>query len=112
VKLGSVVSDVLGASGRRIVEAIIAGQRDAERLAASLYGRITDHHRFMLRQHLHTIDGLQATVRAIEERIEECLRPFCLPGREVALVGAFETADRERHHPVCRQLLDRKCEVR
>lgn len=92
VKLGSVVSDVLGMSGRRIVEAIIAGQRDPDRLAAlgserlkctreqlsaALYGRITDHHRFMLRQHLHTIDGLQTTVRAIEQRIEECLRPFC-----------------------------------
>jgi transposase len=98
VKLGSVVSDVLGMSGRRIVEAIIAGERDAERLAAlgsgrlrctreqltaALYGRITDHHRFMLRQHLHTIDGLQASVRVIEERIEECLRPF---GRQLDLL--------------------------
>jgi transposase len=91
VKLDSVVSDVLGKSGRRILESIIAGETDAERLAAlgskrlqctreqlvaALYGRITDHHRFVLRQHLRTIDELQATVRAIEERIEECLRPF------------------------------------
>jgi transposase len=102
VKLGSVISDVLGMSGRRIVEAIIAGERDADRLAAlgserlkctqkqlsaALYGRITDHHRFMLRQHLHTIDGLPASVRAIEERIEECLRPF---GRQLDLLKTIQ----------------------
>jgi hypothetical protein len=63
VKLASVVSDVLGESGRRMLKALIAGESDAnklaalgsERLAASraalaeaLHGKITPHHRFLL----------------------------------------------------------------
>src|SRR2546422_9117838 len=62
VKLSSVISDVLGMSGRRILEAIIAGENDPEKLAAlgserlrcsqeqlreALRGRVTAHHRFL-----------------------------------------------------------------
>lgn len=98
IKLASVISDVLGMSGRRIIEGIIEGQTDPERLAdlagtrlrcsrqeltAALYGRVTDHHRFMLRQHLRTIDTLGETVKELEARIETCLHPF---QAEVALL--------------------------
>src|SRR5215813_10169391 len=66
VKLASVVSDVLGQSGRRILKAIIAGQTDAHQLAAlgseqlsasretlaqALHGKVMAHHRFLLKQH-------------------------------------------------------------
>jgi transposase len=91
VKLGSVVSDVVGASGRRIVQALIEGETDAERLAQlgsgrlrcsrqelaeALRGSVTEHHRFLLRQHLRTIEQLEQTVAEFEGRIEGVLEPF------------------------------------
>jgi transposase len=91
VKLGSVISDVLGASGRRIIRALIEGETDGERLAAlgserlrcsrgelaeALRGRVTDHHRFLLRQHLRTIEQLEVTVAEFEARIDAVLEPF------------------------------------
>jgi transposase len=91
VKLGSVVSDVLGVSGRRIVRALIDGETDAERLAAlghgrlrcsrrelteALCGAVTEHHRFLLGQHLRTIEQLEETVAAFEARLEGLLEPF------------------------------------
>jgi transposase len=91
VKLASVVSDVLGVSGRRILEAIVAGESDPSVLAAlvharvhasrdelmeALRGRITDHHRFLLKLHLQQIDALEAAVRDVEARVGDALEPF------------------------------------
>jgi transposase len=91
VKLGSVVSDVLGASGRRIVRALIAGERDPHELAVlgsdrlqcsrtelveALRGRVTDHHRFLLEQHLRMVEELERRVAEFEGRIEQSLVPF------------------------------------
>ena len=91
VKLSSVISDVLGVSGRRILEAIVAGEDDPEALAAlrdgrlrcspeelreALRGRVTSHHRFLLRQHLDTVDHLQGVVDRFDARIAELLEPF------------------------------------
>jgi transposase len=91
VKLSSVVSDVLGASGRRILQAIIAGEADPEKLAdlgndrlrcsraqlvEALRGRVTDHHRFMLRQHLRMIDELERSISDFDGRIEVALASF------------------------------------
>src|SRR5450755_238405 len=67
IKLDSVITDIVGLSGRRMIEALIAGQTDPEALAAlahrrihatsaeleaALRGRVTAHHRFMLQLHL------------------------------------------------------------
>jgi transposase len=83
IKLGSVASDVLGTSGRAMLEAIIAGQRDGAVLAnlalgrmkskkhalgRALTGRVTEHHRFMLRLHLDQLDQLEKLVERLEER--------------------------------------------
>jgi transposase len=91
VKLCSVVSDVLGVSGRRILGAILAGESDPERLAElgherlrcshselveALRGRVTEHHRFLLRQHLRMIEELERTLREFDRRIEVALEPF------------------------------------
>jgi transposase len=91
VKLSSVISDVLGMSGRRILEAIIAGENDPEKLAAlgserlrsspeqlreALRGRVTAHHRFLLRQHLDTIDHLKRAVDEFDRQIARQLEPF------------------------------------
>jgi transposase len=88
LKLTSVISDVLGMSGRAMIEAIIAGERDPERLAdlsqgrlkakrpavvAALQGRVTPHHCFLLRLHLTQIDALEEAVRKVEARLGEAL---------------------------------------
>ena len=91
LKITGVISDVVGVSGRAILEALIAGETDPERLLAlthgrlkaprerlieSLRGRIRDHHRFLLRLHLSQIDALRAAVAEVEGRIGDTLRPF------------------------------------
>jgi transposase len=91
VKLSSVISEILGLSGRRILEAIIAGEDDPAKLAAlgserlrcsheqlceALRGRVSAHHRFLLRHHLDTIDHLQRTVDQFDAQIGKLLEPF------------------------------------
>ena len=92
VKLASVVSDLFGQSGRRMLKALIGGQTDAkqlavlssERLAASretlaaaaLHGKVTAHHRFLLKQHLQMIEHLEQTLTEFEAQIEAALKPF------------------------------------
>ena len=91
VKLASVVSDVFGESGRRMLKALSAGETDpwqlaalrdgrltasGETLAAALHGKVTAHHRFLLTQHLGTIAHLEQTVAAFESQIEAMLAPF------------------------------------
>jgi transposase len=91
LKLTSVLSDVLGMSGRAMIEAIIRGETDPERLADlsqgrlkaarpavvdALHGRVTAHHRFLLRLHLTHIDTLETTVREVEARVGDALIPF------------------------------------
>ena len=91
VKLSSVVSDVLGVSGRRILEAIVEGESDPGKLAAlgnerlactraelveALRGRVSEHHRFMLKQPLRMVDELERSIRAFDQRIEVALEPF------------------------------------
>ena len=91
VKLASVVTDILGKSGRAMLEAMVQGQRDARQLAKladgrlkatsaqiedALQGRIRDHHRFMLRLHLRQIDALDGSVAMLDARVEELLLPF------------------------------------
>ena len=91
VKLSSVITDTLGASGRRILKAIVAGETDPAKLselggprlaatraelADALHGRIRSHHRFLIGQHLKTIEQLEETIAAFDARIEAALAPF------------------------------------
>jgi transposase len=91
LKLTSVLSDILGMSGRAMLEAIIEGERDPKRLAdlshgrlkasrpaviAALHGRVTPHHRFLLRLHLTHIETLEHVVREVEARLSDALAPF------------------------------------
>jgi len=90
VKLSSVITDILGPSGRRILKALIAGETDAQKLAAlgserlrcgqamlceALTGRVREHHRFLLAQHLKTIEQLEQSVIEFDVRIEDALAP-------------------------------------
>ena len=84
IKLGTVLSDLMGVSGRRMIEAMIAGERDPHRLAAlakrsvkaspkelydALHGRLREHHRFLLALHLQQWDALDAAIRQIDEQV-------------------------------------------
>ncbi len=86
IRLDSVLSDIMGASGRRIIEAMIAGVRQPRKLAElaskqikatpkelydALHGRLTDHHRFLLELHLRQWDGIDAAIRKIDLEINQ-----------------------------------------
>ena len=81
IKLDSVISDIIGLSGRAMIGALIAGESDPDTLAAlahrppaalreALRGRVTDHHRYLLQLHLQHIDALDTDITA------ECLGRF------------------------------------
>jgi transposase len=91
VKLDAVLADLLGKSGRAMLEALAAGEGDPEVLAAlahprlaatperlreTLRGRVTRHHRFLLRLHLDQIDALDAAVAQVDLEVEAQLAPF------------------------------------
>jgi transposase len=91
IKIESELSDLLGKSGRAMLNAIIAGETDPIRLAAlahpgvkspqaklqeALRGRVTAHHRFLLKLHLGQIDQLDGAIATIDSEIEAHLAPF------------------------------------
>jgi transposase len=101
LKIGSYVTDITGKTGRTILEALIAGETDAEKLAGlrnarikasseefrlALRGKITAHHRFMLKLHLEQIDGVDRSVMALDAQLEELSRPLA---EEVALLAGM-----------------------
>lgn len=91
IKLDSVISNILGVSGRAFLAALIAGETDPEKLVElahprlragrntlveALRGRVTQHHRFLLELHLSQIDSLDKAVRGLEARMGDALAPF------------------------------------
>jgi transposase len=85
IKLSSVVSDIMGLSGRRMIEAMIAGVRNPAKLAEladrrlkatrkelydALHGRLTEHHRFLLHLHLSQFDALTAAIEQIDIEVQ------------------------------------------
>jgi transposase len=91
IKLDSVLTDVMGKSGRAMLEALIAGETNPAKLASladrrvkasaedlreALRGRVTKHHRFLLRLHLNQIDASEAAVATIDAEVEANLGPF------------------------------------
>ena len=91
IKLSAVASDIMGVSGRAMLEALIAGDRDAAGLAElakrrlrskipqlteALQGRFNDHHAFLARTHLDLIDQHTAAIESLTARIEVVMEPF------------------------------------
>ena len=85
IKLDGVISDILGASGRRMIQAMIAGESDPEALASladrrvkathaelreALRGHLSQTHRFLLRTHLAQWDALDASIQAIDRQVD------------------------------------------
>jgi transposase len=91
IKLGRVVTDIMGKTGRAILQALSAGLADPEQLAAraqgsirkkqaalreAVEGRLTPHYAFLLQQHLALIDTLDAHLTTLDTRIEAAMAPF------------------------------------
>ena len=85
IRLDSVISDIMGRNGRRMIEAMIAGVRNPGKLAAladkrlkvaskdlydALHGRLTDAHRFLLKLHLAQWDALDASIQVLDREVE------------------------------------------
>lgn len=91
IKIESELSDVMGQSGRAILDAIVAGVTDPnkladlvnarvkaprERLVEALRGRVTSAHRLLIRVHLGQVDSLDQAVATLEAEVGERLEPF------------------------------------
>jgi transposase len=101
LKLGVVLSDIMGKSGRAVLDAIVAGESDPQRLLScvsqrvkapreevreALRGRIRPHHRFMLKLHLDHIDALDRAIAAIEKEVGQQIEPFRAAARLISTI--------------------------
>jgi transposase len=91
IKLSVVASDIFGVSGRAMMDALIAGERDPLVLAGmartamrtklpqpreAFEGRFSEHHAFLLGRMLVHVDAIDADISAVDERIEALIAPF------------------------------------
>ncbi len=95
IKLSVVASDIFGVSGRAMMAALIAGERDPGKLAEMARSRMRvkitalqeafaglptgtfdEHHRFLLARMLSRVDQAEADIRALDAQIEAHLAPF------------------------------------
>lgn len=107
IKLASVASDVMGVSGRAMLEAIVAGQATPEQMAElakgrlrdkrdelskALEGRVKAHHRFILAELLCLVDGMDESI----ERFNDQIRTYCEPYEEaIVLLDTIPGVGRE-----------------
>jgi transposase len=91
IKLGSVLSDIMGQSGRAVLQALAAGESDPERLAGlvrtrirashaqlveAVRGRLAAHQRLLLQLYLAQVDALEAAIATLDRELEARLAPF------------------------------------
>lgn len=104
IKLGAVASDILGVSGRAMLQALQRGETDPEALAdlargrlraklaelrLALEGRLTDHHRFMLDTLLQHIEMIETMMERLDGRIEHTLARLDREGGELPFAEAI-----------------------
>lgn len=129
LKISAVISDLFGASGRRFLDALVAGERSPAALAAlgdkrlratraelaeALTGRFRDIHAFEIAVHLRLIDAINAEITALDEQIEQHLPS--VPGTAPAcpacgLAGGDHTPGCEDLATVLLGLADRLDEI-
>ena len=91
IKMGAVVSDILGTSGRAILEALIEGETEPEKLVKkttgklraseseiieALRGYVGSNHRFLLKLHLGQIKSLEASIESVDMEVGSLIDPF------------------------------------
>jgi len=106
IKLGSVATDILGASGRDMLRALIGGEQDPEVLAEmarsrlrdkipqwrrALRGRVREHHRFQLELQWDHLEQLDQLVARLNEKITQLYQPY---EQQLALVDEVPGVDR------------------
>jgi transposase len=112
IKLASVVSDVFGASGQLMLQALAEGKDTAQQMAElakkqlrkkipelqlALEGKMEEHHRFLLSVQLHRLWAVEKDLGFVEQRIQEKLKPYAaemtlldeIPGVDATLAGAI-----------------------
>jgi len=132
IRLPSVLSDIVGATGRAIIRALAQGESDLQRLAGlaqgslrdpakqielitAMEGKLTSHHRFLLGFHLDIIEHLERQIEALNHRVETAAGPFTwaidlldpIPGisRVTAETVVAEIGTNMRRFPSVRHLL-------
>jgi transposase len=91
IKLDSVAADVLGVSGRAMLRALVAGERDPEVLAElargvlrkklpllrqALTGRFGDHHGLLVRLALDHLEHLEGAIASLDAEVDRVIAPF------------------------------------
>ncbi len=112
IKLGMVATDVLGVSGRRMLDAMLGGEQDPEALAElacgrlkaklpelrrALRGRLEPHHLVLIERVLAHIDFLEESIAELQAQVDRCLVPFkesmellqTIPGVSEAAAGTI-----------------------
>jgi transposase len=123
IKLSSAVADIFGVSGRDMLAALAAGERDPKVLAQlarrsmrakigvleeAFTGHFTDHHAFLLRTMLGRVEAISADIAALDDRIAEQAAPFAdaiarldeIPGISLASAPRHPRRGRHGHDPV------------
>ena len=106
IKISAVLSNLHGVTGRAMMEALIAGERDprtlaglakglarkkTDRLEEALRGFFTDHHAMILQMMLDNTDRISAQIAALDARIEEAIGPFSQPAARLADIPGVST---------------------
>jgi transposase len=113
IKLGSVATDVLGVSGRAMLKALVAGERDPQVLAElakgklrkklpqlrqALRGRFGDHHALLVGLALDHLEHLEGAIAALDGRIDEVIAPFAVARDRPGHHHRGRQARRRVHH--------------
>lgn len=106
IKLGAVASDILGVSGRAMLQALIAGEENPVQIAdlaqrqlrgkipeleRALEGRLTEHHRFLLRLLWQQLQDQEALLAELDRRVEACTRPFALQRKRLREIPGIQS---------------------
>jgi transposase len=91
LKIASVATDIMGVSGRAIVEALIRGETNPDKLAdltrgrlkasrativESLRGRVTANHRFLLKLHFDQVKAIEQAIALVDKEVDALIEPF------------------------------------
>jgi len=105
IKLAGVATDVLGASGRAMIRALIAGREDPDELAelarrrlrrklpelrAALQGLVSDHHRFLLGHLMTHLEALEGLITDLDLRIAAVMPPFAEAAERLKTIPGVE----------------------
>ncbi|WP_428623709.1 IS110 family transposase [Sedimenticola sp.] len=109
IKLSAVATDILGKSGRAMLDALAAGETDAAKMAdlargllrkklpdleQALTGRMRPHHQFLLQQHLKHLDFLDEQIVTLSQELE---RQMAAVGHERRFSGESKDSSRGTH---------------